>query len=321
MKGRRSGSGAVAGRRPPPSPNRGAAAPLTLERRRALAAWLLFAPALLGVATVVGYPFLRTLFVSLYDAPLLGRDYLWLGLGNYLAALRNTDFLAGALHTLYFSVTSVVLELILGIAVALLLDRQFVGRRLVRALLVLPLALPTVVNAAMWRWIYNPEYGALNALLTQSHLLPGYRSWLGSTPLAMNMVVIADVWKNFPVIALLVLAALQTIPRELHEAARVDGAGEWRRFASITLPGIRPALLVALVLRTIESLKVFDIVYVMTGGGPASSTKTLSFYVYQEAFSFLRLGSAASYAVITVLLIMLFVALYLRIIRSEGVAG
>jgi len=292
-----------------------------MERRRAIAAWIMFAPALLAVAAVVGYPFLRTAYASLFDAPLLGKDYLWVGLGNYLAALKNAEFVAGILHTLYFGVTSVSLELVLGVAVALLLNESFHGRKLVRALLVLPLALPTVVNAAMWRWIYNPEYGALNALLTQTHLLASYRSWLGTAPMAMNMVVIADVWKNFPVVALLVLAGLQTIPKELYEASRVDGAGSLRRFAAITLPGIRPTLLVALVLRTIESLKVFDIIYVMTGGGPASSTKTVSFYVYQEAFSFLRLGSAASYAVLTVLLIMLFVVLYLRIVRSEGVAG
>ncbi|MEJ2289092.1 MAG: NAD(P)-dependent oxidoreductase, partial [Deinococcales bacterium] len=179
----------------------------------------------------------------------------------------------------------------------------------------------TVVNAVMWRWIYNPEYGALNALLTQLHILPAYRSWLGAPGIAMNMIVAADVWKNFTLVALLVLAALQTIPVELHDAARVDGAGGVQRFRYITLPGIRPALLVALVLRTVEALKVFDIIYVMTRGGPASSTKTLSFLVYEEAFSFLQLGSAAAYAFLTVALILVFVAVYIRLLQSRGVAG
>ncbi len=278
-------------------------------------------PALTVVAGVVGYPFLRTLYLGFFKAPLLGKTRTFVGLGNYLQAFERPEFRAAVGHTLAFTVGSIGLELILGVAVALFLDRAFVGRRILRALLILPLALPTVVNAVMWRWIYNPEYGALNALLTQTHLLPDYRSWLGAPGIAMAMIVVADVWKNFTLVALLVLAALQTIPVELHDAARVDGAGGVQRLRYITLPGIRPALLVALVLRTVEALKVFDIIYVMTRGGPASSTKTLSFLVYEEAFSFLQLGSAAAYAFLTVALILVFVAVYIRLLQSRGVAG
>ncbi len=286
-------------------------------------AWLLILPALLVAGGVAVYPLVRTLYLSFFDAPLIAfaRPPRWTGLGNYLQALQYSAFQDGIAHTLYFTVLSVGAELILGVLTALLLNQRFAGRAALRVLLILPLAIPTVVNATMWRWIYNPEYGALNALLTQLHLAAGYRSWLGEEGLAMNMVILADVWKNYPLVTLIVLAALQLISRDLYEAAAVDGADAWRVFWSITLPAIRPALLVVTVLRTVEAMKVFDIIYVMTRGGPADSTKTLSFYVYQEAFAFLRLGSGAAYAFLTVVLIAFFVVLYIRLIRAEAATG
>lgn len=292
-------------------------------RRQDTVAWLLILPALFVAGGVAIYPLARTLYLSFFDAPLLSfaRPPRWTGLGNYLQALHYSAFQAGIAHTLYFTVLSVGAELILGVLTALLLNQRFGGRAALRVLLILPLAIPTVVNATMWRWIYNPEYGALNALLTQLHLTAEYRSWLGEEGLAMNMVILADVWKNYPLVTLIVLAALQSISRDLYEAAAVDGAGPWRGFWSITLPAIRPALLVVTVLRTVEAMKVFDIIYVMTRGGPADSTKTLSFYVYQEAFAFLRLGSGAAYAFLTVVLIAFFVALYIRLIRAEAATG
>lgn len=292
-----------------------------MARTNRVFAWLLLLPALGIVAGVVGYPFLRTLYISFFDAHLLGGIREWVGPANYLQAFRSGDFIAAVGHTLYFAIVSVGIEVVIGVAVALFLNRTFRGRRVLRALLILPLALPTIVNGIMWRWIYNPEYGALNAFLTQTSILPAYRSWLGQPDLAMNMIIVADVWKNFPLVTLLVLAALQTVPTDLHDAARVDGASPWQRFLAITLPGIRPALLVALVLRSVEALKVFDVIYVMTRGGPANSTKTLSFLVYEQAFSFLQIGEAAAYAFITVALIMVFVVIYIRLVRSQGVAG
>ena len=292
-----------------------------MTRANRLTAWLLLAPALTIVGGVVGYPFLRTLYLSFFDAHLLGGIRGWTGPANYVQAFTSRDFLAAIGHTLYFAVGSVGIEVVLGVLVALFLNRSFYGRRVLRALLILPLALPTIVNGIMWRWIYNPEYGALNALLTQTGVLREYRSWLGQPDVAMNMIIVADVWKNFPLVTLLVLAALQTVPTDLHDAARVDGANAWQRFWTITLPGIRPALLVALVLRSVEALKVFDIIYVMTRGGPASSTKTMSYLVYEQAFSFLQIGEAAAYAFVTVAIIMLFVAVYIRLVRSQGVAG
>jgi multiple sugar transport system permease protein len=282
-------------------------------------AWGLLAPMLAIMAAVTAYPLVHTLYLGFTDASLGGDGSLteWVGLENYLNILTDPGFQEALGRTTYFTVVSVGIEVVLGILVGLLLNEEFVGRGFVRVLLVLPWALPTIVNAMMWRLIYNPEYGSLNALLTQLGLLDHYRSWLGSPASAMNAIIAADVWKNYPLVALFVLAALQTIPANLYEAARMDGAGPWQRFRAVTLPGILGALSVALVLRTIEAFKVFDIIYVMTRGGPADSTKTLSFLVYQESFAYLHAGSGASYAVVVTLIAMVMIAVYILLIRRQ----
>jgi ABC-type sugar transport system permease subunit len=200
-----------------------------------------------------------------------------------------------------------------------LLNVEFRGRWLLRSIVILPWALPTVVNGAMWRWILNPEYGALNALLTQLHIIPDYRSWLGTPWMALNMVVVADVWKMTPLAAFFVLAALQTIPRDLYEAAWVDGAGRLRAFFSITLPLLTPTILIILVLRTMEAFKVFDIIYVMTRGGPADGTQTIAYYTYVEAFSNQLFGYGAALAYIIALFILFFAIIYMRLLRRGEV--
>jgi multiple sugar transport system permease protein len=289
------------------------------QRRDNSTAWWMLAPALVIVLGAIGYPLVRTLLLSFTDAKLtaLRVTPTWVGLENYTKALTNADFLASAGRTAYFVIVNIGLELLLGVLVGLLLNQEFRGRAWIRVLLVVPLALPTVVNAIMWRWIYNPEFGAFNALLTQLQIIPAYQSWLGEPGIAMNMVILADVWKNYPLVALVVLAALQLVPKELYEAADMDGAGVWTRFWRVTWPGILPSLSVAIVLRTIEAVKVFDIVYVMTRGGPADSTKTLSFSVYDEGFRFLRAGSGAAYAYLVVILSLILIVTYLRLLQRQ----
>ncbi len=274
------------------------------------------------VAAVAGYPVVQTVALAFTDARLLGGIGAahWVGLENFGFALTDPDFLAAIGHTLHFTVLSVGFETLFGLLVGLLLNERFHGRALCRGLLVVPWALPTIVNAVMWRLIYQPDFGVLNAALTQAGLLPAYRSWLGDPGVAMDAVVAADVWKNYPLVALIVLAALQNAPADLYEAARLDGAGALRRFQVVTWPAIAPALLVAVVLRSIEALKVFDIVYVMTRGGPASATKTMSFFTYEESFRFLRVGSGASYALVLVLVCTVLVAAYVRLL-SRGRAA
>jgi multiple sugar transport system permease protein len=282
-------------------------------------AWALLLPLLIIIAGVTGYPLFNTFRLSFTDASLTGRRVTehWVGFENFAYVFGDPDFGAAFGRTLYFTFTSVGSEIVLGVLVALLLNREFVGRSFVRALLVLPWALPTIVNAMMWRLIYNPEFGSLNALLSQLGLIQSYRSWLGDPGTAMNMVVLADVWKNYPLVALIVLAALQTIPRELYEAAAIDGAGPWVKFWKVTFPGILGPLTVALILRMIEAFKVFDIVYLMTRGGPADATKTVSFFVYQESFAYLRAGSGASYAVTVALTSGVMIAAYIMLLRRQ----
>jgi multiple sugar transport system permease protein len=292
---------------------------LTRAQRRQVEGWALMVPALAVMTVVTLYPLLKTIVLSFTDAELpVGGDVpQWVGWDNYGYVLTDPDFLAALLRTLHFTIESVIIELVLGVLLGLLLNQQFRGRMLVRSIVILPWALPTIVNAMLWRLSFNPDYGAVNALLTQLHITSAYRSWLGDVNIVMDMVILADVWKNYALVALVVLAALQTIPSDLYEAMRIDGAGAWSRFWNLTVPGIVGPLTVVMVLRLIDSFKVFDIIYVMTRGGPADATKTLSFFVYQESFAFLHAGSGASYAVICAILSAILIAIYILLLKRQ----
>ena len=292
---------------------------LSLRQREQRQAWVLLAPMLLVMLLLTAWPLLRTIWLSFTDAALIGSGETpaWIGLENYLYALSDPDFRASIWRTLYFTLVSVTVEGIISVLVALLLNQKFIGRNVLRVLVILPWALPTIVNAMMWRLNFNPDYGSINALLSQLGIIDGYRSWLGSPEAALNAVMFADIWKNYPLVTLLVLAALQSIPEDLFEAARLDGASAWRRFRAITFPAIVAPLGVALVLRTIDAFKIFDIIYVMTRGGPVDSTKTLSFFVYQESFSYLRAGSGAAYAILMTLMCALLITLYLLMLWHQ----
>ncbi|MEJ5113969.1 carbohydrate ABC transporter permease [Erwinia billingiae] len=292
---------------------------LSLSQREQRQAWVLLAPMLIVMGLLTAWPLLRTIWLSFTDAALIGNggEINYVGIENYLYALTDPDFLASILRTLYFTVVSVALEGIIGVLVALLLNQKFYGRSVLRVLVILPWALPTIVNAMMWRLNFNPDYGSINALLTQLGIIDGYRSWLGSPDSALNAVMLADVWKNYPLVTLMTLAAMQSIPDDLFEAARLDGASAFRRFRAITFPAIVGPLSVALILRTIDAFKIFDIIYVMTRGGPVDSTKTLSFFVYQESFSYLRAGSGAAYAILMTLMCSILIALYMAMLYRQ----
>ena len=289
------------------------------EARFALA---LLLPAAVVVFGVVLYPVGRTFVISFFDvtSPLPG-DYPFVGLSNYTRVFPDPAFYAVLGHTLYFTLVSTAAELVLGIAVALLLNAPLRARWFWRSLVVLPWALPTIVNGALWRWIYNAQYGALNGLLETLHLSDTPHQWLGSPFLALNMVILADVWKNTSIVAFFLLAGLQTISSDLYESARMDGAGAWAAFWRITLPLLAPSIAVVLILRTIEAFKVFDIVYVMTGGGPASGTQTVAFYTYLQAFSNQLFGYGAALAYLIVLAVFVLAMLYLRVLRQGQMAG
>jgi multiple sugar transport system permease protein len=280
--------------------------------------WLLLLPLLAVMTLIIGWPLIETVRISFTDARLVGGESHWVGLANFSKVLASPQFHQVLWTTILFVLISVTAEIVLGVLAALLLDQQFVGRAFLRALMILPWALPTVVNATMWRLIYNPDFGAFNALLTQTGLIADYRSWLGETQTALYAVCLADVWKNFPLVALIALAALQSVPRELKAAAIIDGAGPLARFRTVTLPYLAGPLTVAIVLRMIEAFKVFDIIWVMTRGGPANSTRTVSIFVYQEAFSFQHAGTGASAALMVVLISAILISTYVTMLRRQS---
>jgi multiple sugar transport system permease protein/N,N'-diacetylchitobiose transport system permease protein len=291
----------------------------TRESRFAAA---LLLPSVIAVFGIVVYPILKTLYTSLYavNSPLPGH-YSFVGLRNYTFALGRAEFWSAVERTAYFTFLSTALELVFGILIALLLNAPLRARWLFRTIVVLPWALPTIVNGAMWRYMFNAQYGVVNAALTQLHIIGSYEAWFSKPFLALNLVVLADVWKNTSLVAFFLLAGLTTIPRELYEAARVDGYGPIGTFFHITLPLLRPVIVIVLVLRTIEAFKVFDIIYVMTGGGPANGTQSIAFYTYQRAFSdeFFGYGSALAYLI--VIFIMALAVLYIRLLRTETPAS
>ena len=287
----------------------------TREGRFALA---LLAPSIVVVFGIVVYPILKTLYTSLFavNTPFAGH-FPWVGLDNYRYALNQAEFWSAVERTAYFTLISTGLELVFGMGIALLLYAPLRMRWLFRTIVVLPWALPTIVNGAMWRYFFNAQYGVVNAAFTQIGLQSSYHAWFNSPFGSLNIVVLADVWKNTSLVAFFLLAGLATIPRDLYEAARIDGYGRWGAFVHITLPLLRPVIVVVLVLRTIEAFKVFDIIYVMTGGGPANGTQSIAFYTYQRAFSdeFFGYGSALAYLI--VVFIMVLAIIYIRLLRSD----
>jgi ABC-type sugar transport system permease subunit len=288
---------------------------LTLRQRDTLIALLLITPSLLIIFGIVLQPILSTLYLSFFDADLgLGKANEWLGLGNYISLISDKIFWETIQRTLYFTIISVGLELVLGLGIALLIHAHPPGWQLLRASLIIPWAVPTIVNGTMWRWIYNADYGALNGLLMQLGVIDKYIPWLTRPATAMNLVILADIWHSVPFIALILQAALATLPVELEEAAAVDGANALQRFWFVRLPLLRAAILVALVIRTVEAFRVFDIIYVITAGGPAFGTVTISYLTYLETFSFGNVGrgSALSFLITIITLLMAFV--YIRIL-------
>jgi multiple sugar transport system permease protein/N,N'-diacetylchitobiose transport system permease protein len=299
---------------PPDAPAR----PRRRRSRQGRLAALLLLPAVLVVFGVVLYPVVRTAIVSFFEvnsaAPVTTP---FVGLRNYRDIVDNHEFWATLERTLYFTVVSTGCELVLGMGLALLLNAPLRLRWLFRAIVILPWALPTVVNGAMWRGILNAQYGSLNAALSQLHIIGDYHSWLGSPWGALNMVILADVWKTTPLVAFFLLTGLQSIPSEIYESARVDGAGVLRMFRSITLPLLIPSISIVLILRTIDAFKVFDLVYVLTRGGPANGTQTIAYFTYVQAFSDQRFGYGSALADVIVACILVLSAVYLRALRRN----
>jgi trehalose/maltose transport system permease protein len=287
-----------------------------LERREERTGWLLLAPAIVVLLLVGIVPLIQTFVVSLTDAFMAGgREWRFLGMRNYSMILRDAEFWVALRNTLLFTVSSVALEFALGMAIALVLNSAFRGRGLVRAAVLIPWALPTVVAARVWSYMLVDTYGVVNDLLLRVGLIDERIAWLAKPGLALLSMVLIDVWKTTPFVALILLAGLQLIPRQLYEAASVDGATPLQRFFRITLPMLRPAIFVALVFRTLDALRVFDVIWVLTRG--ELETESLATYNFRHMIDFRNLGYGSAVSVVIFVVIAMFVTAYVVLLRRK----
>jgi len=275
-------------------------------------------PSMIFVLAFSIYPIFESFRLSLYrlilTLPWLGQKFV--GWENYQDLLTDPVALESLLRTVAFVAVTAPVEVALGLAIALLLNESFRGRGVLRAVMLIPWAIPTVVASQMWRFIFNDRYGLFNFLFfgeeTERYLAP-----LAETHLAFGAIMVADIWKTASFASLIVLAGLQSIPDELYEAAGIDGATVWQKFRHITLPMVRPALLLALLFRTVDALRVFDLVFVMTQGGPADATNVLQFYGYKKSFAEGMIGYGSAISVMVFLLSLGFSVFYIRLVGAR----
>ncbi|MCO5066299.1 MAG: sugar ABC transporter permease [Rhizobiaceae bacterium] len=291
----------------------------SLSRQYSALGMLLILPTLLTFLLVIVYPLVYAVylsFFSIYTPTLQGE---WVGLENYRRMLSSSEFWTSLRTTIVWTVSTLTLQVVVGILMALLLNLKFHFQSLARSLVLFPYFVSTVVAVLIWRWMFNDVYGILNRALLASGLSDMPLDWIGSMPNAMISVVLVGTWKYFPFVVIAVLARLQTIPSELYEAARIDGANAWSRFWDITLPQLWDVLVVIILLRTIWDFKEFDLIYLLTGGGPVTSTQTLPLLVYKQAFGMNAMGQASTYAIGILVVLLIFMVLYLY--RTQGRGG
>lgn len=322
---------APSGRRQGTDPAAGPSSVATARTRRSfrqlfdnrLLPILLVAPAILVVGGLIGYPVLRTAWLSFTDAglaSLVSGEMSFVGVDNYVDAFSDPALRRAILATVLFGLACVIGTMFVGIAVALLLNRSFRGRTLLGILVLLPWAIPHVAASLVWRWIFHDQYGVLNWGLSALGLssFDGY-AWFNHWFTAFVVIGIVVIWQSFPLVSLVLLAGLQTIPTDVVEAARIDGATAWQRTRLITLPMLKPLLLVLIVISTIWDFKIFDQIYVLTGGGPARSTEVLAYTAYREAFTQSDYGLGSALAMILFIILIIATVIYVRLIRDEEV--
>ncbi len=295
-----------------------------LEQQRVRSAWLFIAPMLAVLALVAGWPLLRTILFSFTNATLVDMSRAhFVGLANYLSydqghwygVLTDPQWLRALRNTVVFSAISVSLETVLGVGIAVMLNARFPGRGLMRAALLVPWAIPTVVSAKMWAWMLNDQFGIVNDALMRLGVIAEPIAWLANPHLAMAAVIVVDVWKTTPFVALLTLAALQMLPQDCYEAAKVDGIHPLKVFFAVTLPLIRPALAVAVIFRLLDAMRMFDLVYIMTGSTDA--TMTLSVFARRELVGFEDVGYGSAASTLLFLVIALMTVIYLMAARPD----
>ena len=283
-----------------------------LERRYARLGLALIAPTVVVFAAVIVYPLLAAIYLSLFQIFTPTLEGAWVGLGNYRDLLGGPGFWRALGVTLVWTVGTLSLQIVMGVGMALVLHQRIWFRSLARSLILFPYFVSTVVAVLVWKWLFNDLYGILNHLLIGSGLIDYPVDYLGSMPNALISVILVGAWKYFPFVVIAVLARLQTIPDALYEAARIDGAGPVARFWDVTLPQLRDVLMVIVMLRAIWDFKEFDLIWLLTGGGPVASTRTLPLMVYEEAFRLNQMGMASAVAVAMMAILLAFMVVYIR---------
>lgn len=294
-----------------------------IRQRERRTGWALTIPALLMLALVFVYPIVRAFWQSFFTQNLgtqLQSEFS--GFANLARMAQDGRFWQSLGNSAVFTVFSVLLEFILGLGIALVLNQTFKGRGIVRTIAILPWALPTALIALAWTWIFNDQYGVVNDILLRLGIIQTGINWLGNPTLAMVSVIVAYVWKTTPFISILLLAGLQSIPSDLYEAQAIDGATPWQSFQQITLPLLLPQIVIALLFRFAQAFGIFDLIAVMTGGGPGGATETVSLYIYATIMRYLDFGYGAALVTVTFLLLVLIVAIASYFLnRSRATSG
>ena len=287
-------------------------------RQESRYAYLTLLPVLVIMAAFSLYPIGYSVYLSLHKEVLTDPlNHPFVGFRNFANALGSYYLTASLLSTVEFMAMAVPSVLIFGLLSSLLLNEVFAGARILRIAILLPWAMPAVVSGIVWRWMLNGDYGVVNSVLYQLGIIHSYVPWLSQPALARVSLVIAHVWREGPLVAIFFLAGLQTIPADLYSASSVDGAGPIAAFRRITLPLLRPTLVIVLIYETIVAATTFDLVYVMTGGGPADATSLISWFAYAEVFKFLDLGTGAALAFLIAVALVVLIVFYLRVLRTQ----
>jgi multiple sugar transport system permease protein len=295
---------------------RGPARLVTADRRLGYA---LVAPVVSLLLLITAYPLVYNLWNSFHAVNLsLGTSARpFVGIDNYRAMVQSTAWRGALERTAIFTVVSVAFETTVGLGLAVMLNKKFRGRGLLRASILVPWAVPTVVSATLWKTMFDPRSGFVDYLLGALHLPGAHTTWLAGEWTSWAAILTADAWKNVPFLAIILLAGLQVIPNEIYEAARIDGASTWQSFRRMTLPLLKPALMVALIFRTLQAFLVFDVIYIMTGGGPGVSTETLAFLNWQEFLVDTNFGYGGAMSVGLVVIALVVAVIYVRALRPE----
>jgi len=282
-------------------------------------AYLFLIPTFIGIATFAFFPIASSFWWSLHE---LRYRIKWtgmpfVGLANYVWAFTTPDIWGSLGYTLYFVAVSVTLEFLIGLGMALAMFHTFRLRGILRAVVIIPWAVPAIIQASMWKWMFHPDAGVISDILMRIGLISRPVNFLGEPILAMHSVILADVWKTSSFMAIMLFAGLASIPQDIYDSAKVDGARMWFRFRHITLPLMFPIILVALLFRTMDAFRVFDLVYGLTGGGPGTSTEVLSTFSYKFYFSYARFGQGSTLAIVIFLIILIISALYIRNLQKS----